>query len=94
MAQGPLDFSQERLNRRQIQEFSGRHHASRAVMFLIEVAARGVDCDEKIRCDSKGTFDEPVVRLVTDQVNFCERIAHFKTVTSQCQQFRRGGQDG
>src|ERR1039458_6985133 len=94
MAQGALDFSQERLNCGQIQEFSGCHHASRAVMFLIEVAARGVDRDEKIRRNRERALDEPVVRLVTDAVQFGQRIAHFKSLVDEREQFRVGCEDG
>ena len=52
-------------------------------MFLIEVAVCGVNRDKKVRRNRERAFEEPVIRLVMDAIQFSQRITHFKSVMDE-----------
>jgi hypothetical protein len=54
---------------------SGRDNPNIVIIFAIEMSARRVHRDKKIHFRSQSAFDEAIVRLVTDDVQFRQRMA-------------------
>lgn len=79
-------FMRELLHDRQIYKNAGRQHFHTLIIWLVKMPARRVDRDDEVGGHGQRTFQKTIVRRVTDDIQFSQRITRFDSENDALQQ--------